>query len=117
MIKSIQINILVIGSGLAGVVAAISVADKGKQVTIITKTPDLKSGNTPCAQGGIVFQCKTDSLEKLKSDIISAGDNHSHNEAVKMLCTEGPGFVQNILIDRFKIEFNTDKTCTHADGL
>ncbi len=70
MIKSIQINILVIGSGLAGVVAAISVADKGKQVTIITKTPDLKSGNTPCAQGGIVFQCKTDSLEKLKSDII-----------------------------------------------
>ena len=71
MNKPIQTAILVIGSGLAGAVAAISAADKGKQVTIITKTPELKSGNTPCVQSGIVYPCETDSLEKLKADIIS----------------------------------------------
>ena len=55
MIKSILTDILVIGSGLAGAVAAISAVDEGKQVTIITKTSELKSGKTPCAQGCIVY--------------------------------------------------------------
>ena len=36
-------NLLVIGSGLAGVIAAISVADEGKQAVNITKTTKLKS--------------------------------------------------------------------------
>ena len=44
-----QTDILVIGCGLAGAIAAISTADEGKNVTIITKSPLLKSGNTPNA--------------------------------------------------------------------
>jgi len=44
---SIQTDILIIGSGLSGAVAAIVAADEGKNVLIITKTSELKSGNTP----------------------------------------------------------------------
>ena len=66
-------DILIIGLGLAGMTAAITSAQQGKQVTIVTKTPNLVSGNTPRAQGGIVYKGMNDSPEKLKQDIIKAG--------------------------------------------
>ena len=42
-------DILAIGSGLSGEIAAISTTDEGKNVLIIMKNPILKSGNTPKA--------------------------------------------------------------------
>ena len=48
-------DILVIGRGLFGAIAAISSAEEGKNVLIITKGPILKSGNTPKAQVGVVI--------------------------------------------------------------
>ena len=53
MNSPIQTEILVIGSGLAGAIAAIAAADEVKNVIIITKTSSLKGGNTPKAQGGV----------------------------------------------------------------
>ena len=41
---------------MAVAVDVISVAYKGEPVTILTKTPALKSGNTPSAKSGIVYQ-------------------------------------------------------------
>ena len=61
MNNSKQTDILVIGFGLADAVAAIFAADKGKNVTIITKSPLLKSDNTPNTQGRIVYTSGTDS--------------------------------------------------------
>ena len=89
-----QTDILVIGGGLAGAIAAISAADEGKNVTIITKSPLLKSGNTPNAQGGIVYTGETDSPAKLKQDIIKAGDGHCWDDAVELICKKGPGLVK-----------------------
>ena len=66
MSPSINTDVLVIGSGLAGATAAITAADEGKNVTIITKSTQLKSGITPKAQGGIVYNGSTDSPEKLR---------------------------------------------------
>ena len=82
-------DILVIGSGLSGAIATISAADEGKNVLIITKAPILKSGNTPKAQGGIVYK---------------AGGNHCWNDAVDLICTEGPKLVKKLLIGRFHVE-------------
>ena len=94
MNNSKQTDILVIGCGLAGAVAAISAADEGKNVTIITKSPLLKSGNTPNAQGGIVYTGETDSPAKLKQDIIKAGDGHCLEDSVDLICKEGPWLVK-----------------------
>ena len=69
MNPSINTDVLVIGSGLSGATAAITAADAGKNVTIITKSPQLKSGNTPKAQSGIVYKSNTNSIEMLKNDI------------------------------------------------
>jgi len=107
MSSSINTDVLVIGSGLSGATAAITAADEGKNVIIITKSPQLKSGNTPKAQGGIVYNSSTDSPEKLKNDIIKAENNHSSLDAVDLICNEGPQLVEELLIDRFKVAFDT----------
>ena len=117
MSLSINTDVLVIGSGLSGATAAITAADEGKNVTIITKSPQLKSGNTPKAQGGIVYNSSTDSPEKLKNDIIKAGNNHSSLDAVDLICNEGPQLVKALLIDRFKVAFDTGQPMGDDDTL
>ncbi len=58
MVKPVKTDVVIIGSGLAGSIAAITAANEGKNVIIITKTKNLKSGNSPYAQGGIVYKVK-----------------------------------------------------------
>ena len=89
-------DILIIGLGLAGMTAAISAATSGKKITIITKTKDLISGNTPWAQGGIVYKGLNDSPKKLQEDIIEAGAGHCWEAAVEHLCNKGPDLVKKI---------------------
>lgn len=97
---------LVIGSGLAGCIAAITAADLGKHVTLLTKTDKLISGNTPWAQGGIIYKGINDKPEKLKKDILIAGDGHSWEQAVDQLVELGPGLVKELLIDRYGVDFD-----------
>ena len=59
--KQKQTDILIIGIGLAGMTAAITAAKSGKKITLITKTDKISSGNTPWAQGGIVYKGLHDS--------------------------------------------------------
>ena len=101
-------DILIIGLGLAGMTAAITAAKSGKKIIIITKTGSLQSGNTPWAQGGIVYKGLNDSPEKLKKDILDAGAGHCWDEAVDHLCEYGPSLVKKILLDNLKTKF--DKT-------
>ena len=102
-------DILIIGLGLAGMTAAITAAKSGKKVTIISKTKELISGNTPRAQGGIVYKGFNDSPEKLKEDIMQAGAGHCWEEAVDQLCQQGPRLVKEILIDSLKTNFDKKK--------
>nr|MBP7215528.1 FAD-dependent oxidoreductase [Candidatus Kapabacteria bacterium] len=101
-----QTEVLVIGSGLAGSIAALTAAEAGKQVTIITKTHDLMSGSTPHAQGGIIYRGENDSKDKLKEDILSAGDGASWEPAVDQLVELGPRLVKELLIDKFQVSFD-----------
>ncbi len=101
-----QTDILIIGTGLSGAIAALTAADLNKKVTIITKTPTLISGNTPHAQGGIVFKGLNDSPEKLKSDILKAGAGHCWEVAVEQLCNMGPTLVQQLLVEKHAVNFD-----------
>jgi len=112
-------EILILGSGLAGCIAALAAADKGAEVTIVTKTKNIISGNTPWAQGGIIYKGIHDSPEKLKQDILSAGDESSWEKAVDQLCNEGPEFVEKYLFKRCNVDFDkSDKGNLHltAEG-
>ena len=103
-----QTDILIIGVGLAGITAAITAAKSGKKIILITKTKTIVSGNTPWAQGGIVYQGLNDSTAKLKKDILSAGAGHCWEEAVDHLCEHGPKLVKDVLIDMLGVPFDTD---------
>ena len=94
MNTSIQTDILIIGSGLSGDVVAFIAADEGKDVLFITKISELKSGNTPWAKGGIVYTSQSDSPDKLKTDIAQVGDHPCWDEAVELICNEGPPLVK-----------------------
>ena len=102
----IQTDILVIGSGLAGAIAAYVAAERDAKVTIVTKTDDLLSGNTPYAQGGIIYRGVKDTPEKLKKDIMQAGDSHCWEVAVDQLTQMGPTLVKDLLIDTFSVDFD-----------
>ncbi len=105
----IKTDILILGTGLAGSIAAITAADLGKKVTMITKTDEILSGNTPWAQGGIIYKGDTDSTEKLKKDIMEAGAGHSWEPAVDQVSAYGPALVKEFLIDRCRVDFDKKK--------
>ncbi len=104
-------DVLVIGSGIAGISAAITAADSGLDVIIITKESNVEESNTYYAQGGIVSMGNDDSPEYLINDIIQAGDGISNIEAVKILAHEGPTLVDSFLVKRTGVEFSkSDET-------
>jgi len=98
-------DILIIGSGIAGCIAAITASKSGKRVTLLTKTSDPMESSTRYAQGGIVVLGENDSKELLYNDIMKAGAGISNPEAVKIIVEEGSKLVFNFLIDEIGIEF------------
>ncbi len=113
-----QTDVLVIGSGLAGLTTALSAGDEGKKVLILTKLESLLSGNTQYAQGGIIYKGLNDSPEKLENDIEIAGDYHSYTPAVNQLAELGPTILEDYLIKRCKVPFdiNGDHFDLTAEG-
>ena len=87
---------LVIGSGVAGLWFALSVAAKGR-VAIVTKKARAES-NTNYAQGGIagVWQ-KEDSIESHVNDTLAAGVGLCDEEVVRTVITEGPQEIRALI--------------------
>ena len=89
-------DFLVIGSGIAGLRAAISLADVGR-VVILTKA-DPRESNTGYAQGGIAAAVGPDDSPQLHAaDTIAAGDGLCVPEAVRALTEEGPLYVRELI--------------------
>ena len=72
-----HVTILIIGSGIAGCTAALTLADAGRDVLLINAGPDLDDGNTPLAQGGIIYKAadtpRDAEARALEHDILVAG--------------------------------------------
>ncbi|HEY3269251.1 MAG TPA: L-aspartate oxidase [Armatimonadota bacterium] len=95
---------LVIGSGIAGLWAALKAADSGT-VTILTKKEESES-NTNYAQGGIAGAISRDDAPRLHLvDTLEAGAGICHEDAVDVLVREGPQRIRE-LID-FGAHFST----------
>ena len=102
----VDFDILVIGSGIAGLSFALKVAEFAK-VAIITKKSDSTS-NTNNAQGGIAAVLDhSDSYESHIQDTLIAGAGLCGKEAVEVLVKEGPDRIKE-LID-FGVQFTKDE--------
>jgi L-aspartate oxidase len=104
-------DVLVLGTGVAGLAAALAASARGADVLLVCRTPDPAATNTARAQGGIVFRGKDDSSDLLARDILSAGSDFGLAAAATFLAEEGPRCVQTWLLDRLHVPFDR-----HPDG-
>ena len=89
-------DVLIIGSGAAGLRAALAASEKA-QVTLITKTT-LKESNTLYAQGGIAVAMNVDdTIELHVEDTCTAGNGLCDVKAVETMVAEGIPRVTELL--------------------
>jgi L-aspartate oxidase len=101
-----EFDLLIIGCGISGIVAAITAAEHGFSVAIISKEASLSESNTYYAQGGIATRGEDDSAILFENDIMNAGDNINSQEAVRYISSEGPKIAESFLIDKIGVQFS-----------
>jgi len=105
--KVIEADVLIIGSGIAGMACAFRLArDRERQVVIATREGEPAGGCTRQAQGGIATVGPNDSPEQLVEDIVQAGAGLSLPSAAQILAREGPDLIQQVLIDEIGVPFD-----------
>jgi L-aspartate oxidase len=90
-------DLLVVGSGVAGLSAAIEAAGCGMRVHLITKDAPEDS-NSEKAQGGIaVALSEDDDVDLHHRDTMEAGDGLCDEDAVRVLVEEGPARITDLI--------------------
>ncbi|MHB8185021.1 MAG: L-aspartate oxidase [Dermatophilaceae bacterium] len=89
-------DVIVVGSGIAGLTAALRLRRRVDRVLLVTKTV-LPEGSTQWAQGGIAAALDpADSAEEHLHDTLVAGAGVCDQEAVRILVSEGPARVREL---------------------
>lgn len=91
-----QVDFIVVGSGIAGLRAAVALAERGR-VAVLTKDRVTES-NTEYAQGGIaVVLSDDDKIELHVQDTLDAGAGLCDQDAVTVLVEEGPRYITELI--------------------
>ncbi|MEK4353047.1 succinate dehydrogenase flavoprotein subunit [Paenibacillus sp. FSL R5-0475] len=100
-------NIIIVGGGLAGLMATIKAAESGAHVQLFSLVP-VKRSHSVCAQGGINGAVNTkgegDSPWEHFDDTVYGGDFLANQPPVKAMCEAAPGIIH--LMDRMGVMFN-----------
>lgn len=100
-------NIIIVGGGLAGLMATIKAAESGAHVHLFSLVP-VKRSHSVCAQGGINGAVNTkgegDSPWEHFDDTVYGGDFLANQPPVKAMCEAAPGIIH--LMDRMGVMFN-----------
>jgi L-aspartate oxidase len=90
-------DVVVVGSGIAGLTAALRLRDRVEKVLVVTKDV-LSAGSTQWAQGGIAAALGPgDTPEQHETDTLVAGAGACDRDAVHALVTEGPDAVRELI--------------------
>jgi len=102
-----QPKIIIVGGGLAGLMATIRVAEAGVPVDLFSIVP-VKRSHSVCAQGGINAaknqKGEGDTTAKHFDDTIYGGDFLANQPLVRRMCEAAPGIID--LLDRMGVMFN-----------
>ncbi|MBF0363279.1 MAG: FAD-binding protein [Oligoflexia bacterium] len=102
-----QFDVLIIGTGIAGLSAAIKLAEKNLKVGIVTREDDPRECNTCWAQGGIIYPIND--LNLFIEDVMKASNNTSNLSAVNVLACRAAGILKEILLDKANVPFEKDR--------
>ncbi|MDX6152054.1 succinate dehydrogenase flavoprotein subunit [Marinococcus sp. PL1-022] len=100
-------KVIVVGGGLAGLMATIKAAEAGSQVDLFSIVP-VKRSHSVCAQGGMNGAVNTkgegDSPWEHFDDTVYGGDFLANQPPVKAMTEAAPGIIH--LMDRMGVMFN-----------
>ncbi|MFC3800583.1 succinate dehydrogenase flavoprotein subunit [Cohnella sp. GCM10012308] len=100
-------KIIVVGGGLAGLMATVKAAEAGMRVDLFSLVP-VKRSHSVCAQGGINGAVNTkgegDSPWEHFDDTVYGGDFLANQPPVKAMCEAAPGIIH--LMDRMGVMFS-----------
>jgi L-aspartate oxidase len=92
----IEVDVVVVGGGAAGLWSALSAAEAGAKVGLISRTP-LSQSASYWAQGGLAAALESgDSPARQAADTIAAGRGSCRPAAVEVLVEEAPGAVREL---------------------
>ena len=93
MTSRADVDVLVVGSGAAGLSAAVSAARSGARVALATKT-SLQAGNSAKAQGGIQAAVGADDTPEVHAaDVMRSSHETASPELVAVLTGDAPGAI------------------------
>jgi succinate dehydrogenase / fumarate reductase flavoprotein subunit len=102
-----ETKVIVVGGGLAGLMAVIRVAEAGVPVELFSIVP-VKRSHSVCAQGGINaaknLKGEGDSTARHFDDTVYGGDFLANQGPVKGMCEAAPGIID--MLDRMGVMFN-----------
>lgn len=100
-------KIIVVGGGLAGLMATVQAAEAGADIDLFSIVP-VRRSHSVCAQGGINGAVNTkgegDSPWEHFDDTVYGGDFLANQPPVKAMCEAAPGIIY--LMDRMGVPFN-----------
>ena len=111
-------DVIVVGSGIAGLTAALTLRERVDRVLLVTKTV-LSEGSTTWAQGGIAAAlAPEDSPQEHLDDTLVAGAGLCDEDAVRALVEEGPARVRELVAlgTRFDTDEGGEITLTREGG-
>lgn len=107
--KDFNTDVLILGTGIAGLSSAIKLAEKKLKVTIVTREKRPEITNTFWAQGGIIYSPKDhNDQEDLINDIMKASAQTSNIEAAKILAHRSAEIIDEVLIHKSHTDFAKD---------
>ncbi len=99
-------DVLVVGSGIAGLAAGLGAARAGSEVTIATKSSRPAGASTWWAQGGVAIA--RGDPEAFKQDVIEASAGTADPDAVSVLVDQADEIVRDVLVETLDVEFDTN---------
>ena len=94
---TVEADVIVIGSGVAGLTTALNLRAANLSVLLVTKA-NIDEGSTKWAQGGIAAALGPgDSPDQHKADTLVAGAGLCDGDAVNVLVTQGPEAVRKLI--------------------
>jgi L-aspartate oxidase len=101
-----NLDVVVIGGGAAGLYSALTAADAGVRVAVVSRKP-LPESSSFWAQGGLAAAIGTDDSPELHTDdTLAAGRAACRPSAAELLAREAPGVVEEL--ERRGVEFDRE---------